>query len=93
VVIAEPLLSHNESRQYIGCFDYSSSVIEKKEKIKIEIGLREPLLTPYESKSARTIASNPFSNRSLLPSFSVQGQIVLGFYRAHPLHLHEQGYA
>lgn len=80
VAIAEPFSGYNESRQYIGYFEYSSSVIEKKETIKIEIGLREPLFIPYESRPARTIASNPFSNRSLLPTFNVQAMSIREAY-------------
>jgi len=80
MAIAEPLSGHNESRQYIGYVEYSSSVIEKKETIKIEVSLREPLFTLDESKSARTIATNPFNNRSILPPFSVRAMSVKEAY-------------
>lgn len=62
---------HNESRQYIGHLEYRSAVIEKQETIKLEVGLREPLLSPSVSNAARTIVVNPFSGRSLLPTFTV----------------------
>ena len=63
---------HNESRQYIGYFEYPSAVMDRKEKIKIEIGIREPLLLASVSGETRTIVVNPFSSRPLLPVFTVQ---------------------
>jgi predicted nucleotidyltransferase component of viral defense system len=69
--ISERLAGHNNSRQYIGYLAYRSVLIEKVEKIKIEIGLREPMLRPSESRAARTIATNPFNNLPLFPAFSV----------------------
>jgi hypothetical protein len=72
VEISEPFVGHNESRQYIGYLEYQSAVIEKLEKIKVEVGAREPLLSPVESRTARTIAMNPFSGKPLIPSFSVR---------------------
>jgi len=72
VSIAVPLSGHNESKQYIGYYNYQSLLIDKQEKIKIEVGLREPLLNAAELKPARTIALNPFNNRSLLSHFTVR---------------------
>jgi predicted nucleotidyltransferase component of viral defense system len=69
--ISETLAGHNNSRQYIGYFAYRSVLVEKIEKIKIEIGLREPMLMPSESRVASTIAINPFNNLPLFPAFSV----------------------
>jgi len=63
---------HNESRQYIGYLEYPSAVMDKKERIKIEIGIREPLLHPSLTSETRTIVVNPFSGRPLLPVFTVQ---------------------
>jgi len=72
VEILEAFGGHNESRQYIGYLEYQSAVIEKQEKIKIEVGLREPLLSRVESKTARTLVVNPFSGQPLLPTFTVR---------------------
>ncbi len=72
VAILEAFEGHNESRQYIGYLEYRSAVIEKQEKIKVEIGVREPLLNPSESRMARTIVVNPFSGLPLLPTFTVR---------------------
>jgi predicted nucleotidyltransferase component of viral defense system len=69
--ISETLAGHNNSRQYIGCFSYKSVLVEKVEKIKVEIGLREPMILPPETREARTIAINPFTNLPLVPSFAV----------------------
>jgi predicted nucleotidyltransferase component of viral defense system len=63
---------HNESRQYIRYFEYPSTVMDRKERIKIEIGIREPLLLDSVTGETRTIAVNPFSSRPLLPVFTVQ---------------------
>ena len=71
VTIIETFKGHNASRQYIGSLEYHSMIVAKKEKIKIEVGIREPLLRPSESRLASTIAVNPFSGQPLLPPFKV----------------------
>ena len=80
VAISEAFGGHNESRQYIGYLEYQSAVIEKQEKIKIEVGVREPLLSRVESKTARTIVVNPFSGQPLLPAFTVRSMAVKEAY-------------
>ena len=72
IAVSQSLVGHNESRQYIGYFEYLSAVIDKQERIKIEIGIREPLLRPPIKSETRTIVVNPFSGRPLLPAFTVQ---------------------
>jgi predicted nucleotidyltransferase component of viral defense system len=49
------LVGHNLSTQYIAYLEYESAVTGKSERIKVEIGLREPLLRPGESRPARTL--------------------------------------
>lgn len=71
VTISEAFKGHNASRQYISSLEYHSVIVEKKEKIKIEVGIREPLLRPSESRLANTIVMNPFSGQPLLPPFKV----------------------
>jgi predicted nucleotidyltransferase component of viral defense system len=44
--IAEPLKGTNSSSQYIGLVGYRSVIAEDEDFIKIDAGLREPLLTP-----------------------------------------------
>jgi len=80
LVTSEAFRGHNESRQYIGQLEYPSAVIEKNERIKIEVGLREPLLSSPVSHPARTIAVNPFSRQPLLPPITVRAMSVSEAY-------------
>ena len=80
IVIADALSGHNESRQYIGYLEYRSAVLEKQERIKLEVGIREPLLLPAVSNEASTIVVNPFSERFLLPGFTVRAMAVREAY-------------
>ena len=72
VAILKEFRGHNESRQYIGQLEYPSAVMDKQEGIKIEIGIREPILRPPVTGETSTIVVNPFSGRHLLPAFTVQ---------------------
>jgi len=72
VAVSNAFIGHNESRQYIGYLEYPSDVMEKQERIKIEIGIREPLILPSVTGETRTIVVNPFNGRPLLPVFTVQ---------------------
>ena len=65
--LAEPLRGANESRQYLGKVSYESLVQPGEDTIKIEVGLREPLITPPETGSARTALLNPVSGDDLVP--------------------------
>jgi predicted nucleotidyltransferase component of viral defense system len=67
ISVSRPFRGHNESRQYIGYLEYPSAVMDKKERIKIEIGIREPLLLSSVTGETRTIVVNPFSSRPLFP--------------------------
>ena len=80
IMISEAFRGHNESRQYIGQLEYWSSVIDKQERIKIEVGVREPLLKTPVSSPARTIAVNPFSGQPLLPVFTIRAMAVREAY-------------
>lgn len=71
ITISEVLKGHNESRQYVGYLEYPSSVINKRERIKLEIGIREPLLKPSIPQMAHTIVVNPFSGQPFFPGFTV----------------------
>ncbi|MBC8402869.1 MAG: nucleotidyl transferase AbiEii/AbiGii toxin family protein [Candidatus Marinimicrobia bacterium] len=72
IEITSTLVGHNQSKQYIGYLQFQSVIMEKEEDIKLEIGLREPMLQSYEQKLAHTVSTNPFSELSLYPEFSVQ---------------------
>jgi len=72
IEVSKAFRGHNESRQYIGYLEYPSTVMNKQERIKIEIGIREPLLFPSVTGETRTIVVNPFIGQPLLPVFTVQ---------------------
>jgi hypothetical protein len=46
-------------------------LVEKVEQVKVEIGLREPIILPVVSRVARTVAINPFNNLPLFPDITV----------------------
>jgi len=72
IAVSKAFRGHNESRQYIGYLEYPSVVMDKQERLKIEIGIREPLLLSSVTGKTRTIVVNPFSGRPFLPVFTVQ---------------------
>lgn len=80
LVVSETFRGHNESRQYIGQLEYRSAVIETNERVKLEVGLREPFLSSPVSYTARTIAVNPFSRQPLLPPITVRSMSVSEAY-------------
>ena len=65
--VVEPLAGANRSTQYVGVVGYDSLLSRQQEGIKIEIGLREPLLTPVFDGEARTALLDPVSARSMIP--------------------------
>jgi hypothetical protein len=64
--MVQPLMGANNSTQYIAVIGYKSLISGQQDRIKIEVGLREPLLTAVHFGSARTILLNPVSDRRLL---------------------------
>jgi predicted nucleotidyltransferase component of viral defense system len=71
IAVSKAFRAHNESRQYIGYLEYPSAVMDKQQRVKIEIGIREPLLRPSVAAETLTIVVNPFSGQPLLPIFTV----------------------
>ena len=71
VRIQEPLTGRNESTQYIAKLGYVSVITSALEPIKVEVGLREPLMRPSESRPARTLLKDPFSGREILAPFAI----------------------
>jgi predicted nucleotidyltransferase component of viral defense system len=61
-----PLTGANESTQYIGILGYRSLLLDQEERIKIEIGLREPLQTPVVKRKVQTILLDPLLNRPIV---------------------------
>lgn len=70
--LVEPLQGANESTQYIGRVGYVSALDRHEETIKIEISLREPLLTPTVIGAARTILLDPVSGAPMVPAVPVR---------------------
>lgn len=62
---------HRESTQYIYYLDYDSVVLNKKESIKLEIGLRFNPVLPAVSKNVNHKFLHPFTKESLFDAGSV----------------------
>ncbi len=69
--VAEPLRGANQSRQYIGIISYASLMSDMEEKIKIDVGLREPLIAQIVTGSARTVLLDPISGEALVPTVAL----------------------
>jgi predicted nucleotidyltransferase component of viral defense system len=69
--VAEPLRGANNSTQYVAVVAYTSLLSREKEPIKIEVSLREPLLTAAVEGSARTLLLNPVTGDPLVPPVPV----------------------
>ena len=65
------LTGANDSSQYAAVLGYTSVLSTREETIKIEIGLREPLLRPAIPGEARTLLLDPISNTPLVPALPV----------------------
>jgi hypothetical protein len=64
--VVEPLAGTNRSMQYVAIIGYESPLSGHQDRIKVEIGLREPLLTPAFSGAARTILLDPLSGQPMI---------------------------
>jgi len=62
---------HRESTQYIYYLDYDSVVLNKKESIKLEIGLRSNSILPTVTKKVNHKFLHPFTKESLFDTGSV----------------------
>jgi len=63
--VVEPLRGANNSMQYNAVIGYHSRIVGKEETIKVEVGLREPLLLPPEAGMAKTLLLNPSTTKPL----------------------------
>jgi predicted nucleotidyltransferase component of viral defense system len=61
------LTGANSSTQYTAAIGYTSLLGTQEEMIKIEVGLREPLLRPAIQGEARTLLLDPISGSPLAP--------------------------
>jgi len=69
--IAEPLKGANSSSQYIGVVTYRSALLEQDDFIKIEVGLREPLVTEARKMPAHTVLINPMTGTEEFTPISI----------------------
>jgi len=65
--VVEPLTAANRSTQYTVRIGYDSLLLQQQDAIKIEVRLREPLLTPVLHGAAQTVLLDPVSGQSLIP--------------------------
>jgi len=70
--VTGPLQGANNCTQYIGTVSYVSLLTGQEETIKIEVSLREALLTPIISGSARTVLLDPVSGAAMLDTVLVR---------------------
>ncbi len=68
--VQRPLTGSNNSVQYNGTLRYRSLVNGQPDQIRVEVSLREPLLTPVLNGQARTILLDPITNQALVPLVS-----------------------
>ena len=62
--VAQPLSGANNSTQYVAVTAYPSLLRRQEESVKIEVGLREPLLTPALDGAVRTLLLDPVSGQA-----------------------------
>jgi hypothetical protein len=63
-----PLRGANNSTQYLAAVAYTAQIGRQEETIKIEAGLREPLIEPAIRGEARTLLLGPVSDSPLVPA-------------------------
>lgn len=70
--IETPLTGSNNSTQYNAVLSYRSVLADQRETIKIEIGLREPVLSEARQRPAQTLLMNPIRRgAAFIPAFSM----------------------
>ena len=69
--VVTALTGANDSSQYAAALGYASLLSGREEPIKVEIGLREPLLEPATPGEARTLLLDPIANAPLVPALRV----------------------
>jgi len=70
--VEEALRGFNVSTQYVSVLSYASHIVEEAEKIKLEIGFREPILLDAVALEARTLLLDPVNGEAMVPAFAVQ---------------------
>ena len=69
--VTGPLLGANNSTQYVASVRYVSQLSRQAEMVKVEIGLREPLVRPVISGQSQTLLLDPISGNPLVPLVTV----------------------
>jgi len=69
--VITPLTGANDSRQYAAVIGYTPLVSPHEETIKVEVGLREPLLTAAIQGAAKTLLLDPVSGSPFIAAFPV----------------------
>jgi predicted nucleotidyltransferase component of viral defense system len=70
--IETALTGSNGSTQYNAIVSYPSALADQRETIKVEIGLREEIMTPIHSGQSRTLLLNPLRRgTALVPEFQI----------------------
>jgi predicted nucleotidyltransferase component of viral defense system len=70
--VVDSLSGANRSTQYLAVVGYRSVLNQQDETIKIEVSLREPLLSPVIAGAARTILRNPLTNNPMVVPIAVR---------------------
>ena len=70
--VIDALKGANNSTQYLAVVGYGSMLNQREETIKIEVSLREPLLTPVLDSAARTVLRSPFTNNPMIAPIAVR---------------------
>jgi len=70
--VIDALRGANNSTQYLAVVGYGSVLNQREETIKIEVSLREPLLTPVLDGVARTMLRSPFTNNPMVAPIAVR---------------------
>lgn len=70
--VIDSLRGANNSTQYLAVVGYQSVLGQQEETIKIEVSLREPMLTPVIDGEARTILRNPLSGKPMVAPIKVR---------------------
>lgn len=69
--LARPLAGSNESRQYSARLAYNSRMDGAEREIKVEVGVREPVLTPALNGEVMTLLRDPIDGQPLFPKFRI----------------------
>lgn len=70
--LGTPLLGANNSTQYTAVVSYVSPCLDHLENIRLDISLREPLMTPVHEGTAESIIRNPASGGQLVRGTQVR---------------------